>query len=168
MDLNQRMDENTAELAELVTQFPEAGFNQKPDENSWSAAEVVEHLFRSEFGTSRLLTGKTKAVPDRDSDEMLSKIKDVVANRKAKLKASGPILPTGKEKSKDELIGKFHQNREKVKQVMMGLDLEELCLAYEHPIFGHLTRREWLEFNIMHTQRHMAQIVEIQKVLSRL
>lgn len=165
MDLKQRMDENTAELAELAAQFSDADFNQKPDENSWSAAEVVEHLFRSEFGTSRLLTGETKAVDARDSDAMLSKMRKVVANREAKLKASGPILPTGKEKSKDELIGEFQQNREKVKEVMTGLDLNQLCVTYEHPIFGQLTRLEWLEFNIMHTHRHMAQIKQIQKAL---
>jgi uncharacterized damage-inducible protein DinB len=165
MDIKQRLDENTSELAELVAQFPDTGFNQKPNEESWSAAEVIEHLFRTEFGTGRVLTGETKITKDRDSDAVLAKIKKVALNRDDKLTASGPILPTGGEKSKKELLGKFRQNREKVKELMTGLDLDELCLAFEHPIFGTLTRREWLEFNMMHTQRHMAQIEQIQKAI---
>ena len=81
------------------------------------------------------------------------------------MNASGVILPTGDAKSKAELIQTFTENRAKIADLIDELPEEELCLKFAHPIFGNLTRMEWVHFSIIHTQRHMRQLDRIQTQL---
>jgi hypothetical protein len=41
------------------------------------------------------------------------------------------------------------------------LDLSETCLDMELPVFGLLTRVEWIDFYTVHTQRHIHQLRNI-------
>lgn len=62
MDLKNKLKENTELLIETVTEVPDSKFNTQPEEGSWSVAQVVEHLYRSEFGIPKLFQGKLKRI----------------------------------------------------------------------------------------------------------
>lgn len=165
MTLKDQLLENTDALVAAIEEFPDSTFNRKPEEDTWSAAEVLEHLYRSEFGIPKLFVGKTKTLTDRSPDAQVETMKQRFLESDKKMKASGVIIPSEGEKSKGDLINTFCKNREKIAQLIDTLPPEELCLRFEHPILGHLTRMEWVHFSIIHTQRHMRQLERIKAQL---
>ncbi|HET8864381.1 MAG TPA: DinB family protein [Gracilimonas sp.] len=165
MDLKNKLLENTEDLIGITKPIPDPQFNMKAEEDTWSVADVFEHLYRSEYGIPRLLTGKTTKEIDRAVDANLELMREQFLKSDTKMKASGVILPTEGEKSKEDLIFKFHENRKKIAELSQELDPGELCLAFKHPVYGFLTRLEWVHFNIIHTRRHIKQI---KRILSQL
>lgn len=165
MTLKDQLLENTDVLVSAIEDFPDSTFNTKPDQDFWSAADVLEHLYRSEFGLPRLFVGETKTLTDRTPDALVEGMKQRFLESDTKMTASGVILPTSGEKSKQELVATFRKNRERIAQLLDEYPPEELCLKFKHPIFGHLTRMEWVHFNIIHTQRHMRQLARIKEQL---
>lgn len=161
MDLKNQLLENTSILIETVQKVSDSMFNIKPDENSWSVAQVVEHLYRSEFGIPKLFKGETEKKIGRAPDAHVEEMRKRFLESDQKMKASGVILPTDGDKSMDELLSKFQQNRMRMAELIDNSDLNEVCLSFKHPVFGYLTRLEWIHFNIIHTQRHLRQIEKI-------
>ena len=163
MDLAQNLRENTEAFVTMVNTFSTDDFNKKPSVNAWSAAENTEHIIRSEFGTPRLFSGKTQAVTDRDSEAIIANIEKGFLNREEKYRSFGVVNPTPGKKDKDELLKKFIKMREEVLELILHQNLDELCLKFEHPVYGYLTRREWVRFNIVHAKRHMMQMEELKQ-----
>ena len=54
MDIAQKLKDNTNAFISIIENFPDQFFNSKPSQGVWSAAEITEHMIRSEFGLSRL------------------------------------------------------------------------------------------------------------------
>lgn len=165
MTLKEQLLNNTDVFINKINEFSETQFNVKPNTDSWSAAEVLEHVYRSEFGVPRLFTGETRKVSDREPDALVAKMKARFLESDTKMKASGVILPTEGQKSKKDLIEKFRANRQKISDLIDELPPDELCLKFEHPVFGLLTRMEWVHFNMIHSLRHMKQLERIQSAL---
>lgn len=165
MTLKEQLLNNTDTFIDKINEFSDEQFNLKPAPDSWSASEVLEHVYRSEFGIPRLFTGETKEITDRKPDAFVPKMKDRFLKSDKKMKASGVILPTEGNKSKNVLIEKFRNNRKEIGDLIDELSPEKLCLKYEHPVFGLLTRMEWVHFNIIHCQRHIKQLERIKSQL---
>ena len=143
----------------------ESDFIRKPDNNSWSVSEVAEHIYRTEVIATRILSSKSRS-SDHDSAAKVEEIQDKFIDRSRKLTAFGPIVPIGSVESISDIIQKLKSNRVDHIDILKQLDLDELCLMFEHPLFGHMTRREWIIFNSTHADRHKAQIEEIREILS--
>lgn len=161
MDLIKEYRISTESFTKLIQSISDEQFNTKPNDLTWSVAENVEHIIRSEFGTARLFNSATKKDLERDSEAIIKKMKSRFLDRSETLQAFGAILPTEGDKSQEELLIKFKASRNQVLELIQTQDLDEICMRFEHPLFGHLTRREWVNFNIVHTQRHMDQIREL-------
>ncbi|MAO65851.1 MAG: hypothetical protein CL666_12730 [Balneola sp.] len=165
MELLQQFEENTGQLADLIGSFSEGDFFIKPSEEEWSAAEVLEHLYRSEFGVARLFLGESTRI-ERRPDTLVQKMEDSLLNFSKKTKAPEVIQPTKNQQNKNELLTSFKSNREKIAQAYSENEPTELCLMYKHPVYGSLTRFEWLSFCILHTKRHIHQLKEIRRKIS--
>jgi uncharacterized damage-inducible protein DinB len=161
-------DQYIQNLKEFIASFEDLdddAFNLKPDAHTWSVAENVEHIYRAEFGTFKLFNGPKKEA-EHDIDARITELEKLFGDRNRKLTASGPVQPTAGNKVKDEYIRRLTKNREMVANLLNeGLNTEELCLLYPHPVFGELTVREWLYFNMAHAKRHKAQIEGTRRVL---
>lgn len=159
MDLNDQLKENTRRFTGLLEEIPEERFTERASgEGTWSAAEIAEHMFRSEFGITRLFNGECVALSGRDSGSKNDTIRKKMQDMSKKVKAGGPILPTGKITAKNELIGKFSNNRKAIAEVFSEQDPTEECRLFQHPYFGYLTREEWLVFIMAHADRHGHQV----------
>ena len=167
MLLTQRYRENTDNFIQSFIGISDELFVKKPNHGSWSIAEVVEHIYRAEFGTTRLFSGDVTLEPDRDSEAKIKEMHDRFLVSDKPLNAFGAVLPTGENNIKSELIEKIQNNREAVIQLMPAHNLDEVCLKFAHPIFGQLTKREWIEFNMIHVLRHMKQIERIKNELKK-
>lgn len=162
MTLKNQFLENTDTFIKVINNTPDAFFNTKPGTELWSVADVLEHVYRSEFGIPRLFTSQTKSLTNRAPDELVDKMKMRMLNFDKKMKAKGVILPKQEYKQKAIIINKFQVNREKIANLIDTLPAEELCLKYAHPVYGYLTRLEWIHFSIFHALRHKHQIERIQ------
>lgn len=161
MDIAQQLEENTDAFITLIKNFPDQFFNSKPTTEDWSAAEIAEHMIRSEFGLSRLFDGETKEQLEYDPLEMRNNIKTTLLNRKTKVLAPEIIQPTTGEKTKDDLISKFKTIRDNLLTNIKTMDNQAICLKYPHPLFGYLTRADWVYSSIYHCQRHIMQVNDI-------
>tara|TARA_R110001599_G_scaffold1889_4_gene9906 strand:+ start:360916 stop:361422 length:507 start_codon:yes stop_codon:yes gene_type:complete len=159
---------NTESFIQFIESIPDELFDTKPDKNIWSAAENVEHIIRSEFGTARLFNSETKKEPGREYESKIEEIKTRFSDRSDKLQAFGVVLPTEEKKTKEELIEKFQRSREEVLKLIKQQDPDEVCMKFKHPLFGHMTRREWIHFNIVHTNRHKDQIEDLLVSLNKM
>ncbi|MEQ9091626.1 MAG: DinB family protein [Balneola sp.] len=161
MSLAEEYQSNTESFIKFIENLSDDIFNKKPDKNTWSAAENVEHIIRSEFGTARLFNASTEKGPSRNTEERIQKIESLFRDRTKKLQAFGVVLPTDSDKDKSELLEKFKTSRTQVIELIKVQDPDEICTRFEHPLFGFMTRREWIHFNMVHSNRHIDQIQEL-------
>ena len=165
MDLFNQYLENLRSFISSFEDLSEKNFNTKPGADSWSVTEVVEHIYRTELASTQILKSETRA-SDHDTEAKIKEISLKFIDRSKKLTAFGPIVPKGNMNSSDELIQKISNNRENQIASLQSLDMDGLCLMFEHPLFGYMTRKEWILFNSTHASRHKAQIEEIREILS--
>ena len=151
---------NTLRLKMAIREVPDYDFNTPPKEGAWSVAGILEHLFRSEFGIPKLFKGEASPVEDRPADAKVAEFISTFVESDKKYQSFEQINPTETAKNKEELLGRFVDLRDREIALLQNQPLDEVCHLYPHPIFGHLTRYEWAEFNIIHTQRHLKQIEE--------
>src|SRR5690349_3528947 len=97
-------------LFETIDGFTPEAFNQVPFEGSWTAAEVVEHLRRSDGGLLKMLNGE-KQQPGRDPGANLPKMKSSFLNFDVKLKSPETIVPEHREYDKEHLKEAFATRR---------------------------------------------------------
>lgn len=64
------------------------------------------------------------------------------------------------------LLQRIKENREKVSEAAKTLDLTMLCIIFQMPAVGFMTRWEWITFTDIHTQRHIHQLENILKKIS--
>lgn len=152
--------EATNELLATIDNIPEEHFNTLPDSGGWTPGQVVEHLIKVEVGTVRLFSGPSKEA-GRDPEANLAKIKQRFLDFDSKMKATGPIVPDEKPKDKEKALKKVQDIRQRQISSIEIQDLTELVTAFEHPLFGELTKIEWLVFNICHGKRHAYQIEQM-------
>lgn len=161
MSLKKKLDQNTEALLAKIGEIADEHFHKNPDAETWSPAQVLEHLYRSEFGLTKLFAGETRKDPDRDTEQVIQNMRVRMLENDKKMEARGIILPGNEHKSKEELTSNFRSLREKIAIMADQYDDKEVCTAFKHPIYGYMTREEWVHFNIFHTKRHMGQIDRI-------
>lgn len=164
MNLADELQANTERFIQSFSDLSEKRFNARPEENQWSVGEIVEHIYRSEYGLPGLFNGSTKPAK-RDPDEKVLLMTEKLSDRAAKYSAFGPILPSDGLKDKTGLTKKFAGNRKKIIRLIEKQNPEEICTLFEHPFFGELSRLEWIRFCIIHAERHLQQIqLTLQKI----
>lgn len=156
------LKKSTRELLQVISQFPEEDFNTKPLGGGWTAGQVAEHLIKVETGTNRLFTGETK-ICDRDPEEKINNIRNRLTDFETKINAMDTIVPDDNPKNKDDVLDKLQDIRQRLTGMIELHDLSELITGFAHPLFGSLTRIEWIYFNIYHAERHLEQIKSLSK-----
>lgn len=141
-------------------------YNTIPSEGSWTAGQVVEHVNMVGMGFIHLLNGNTEAT-NRPVNEHVDRIKTMFLNYNLKNIASADITPApGNYNLKDQLA-----ELEKIKSGIIAavntLNLDMTCLDFDIPTFGYLTRLEAVYFFLFHTKRHVYQLQNIVKSLSK-
>ena len=143
----------------------------RPDDNTWSIQEIVEHLTMVEFGTARICTkllNEAKVAGKRSDGRV--ELSAVFAERSAqvanqRLEAPDRVHPTGKV----TILESF--DRMKANKLLfddMRVDLEHYDLSnpkFPHPYFGDITAPEWLVLLGGHELRHTKQIENLLEKL---
>src|SRR5690349_21160683 len=87
------LDNTTLELLKLISSFSETQINDIPSPGSWSAAQVAEHLTRSNVAIIKSLKKEGRS-PGRAPDAGVQGLRDTFLNFDHKLRSPEFILPT--------------------------------------------------------------------------
>ncbi len=146
---------------EMLAGFSQKDINISPAENSWSAAQVGRHLYKSTKGMDELLQAPSKPA-DRKPDEKAEELKQLFLNFDIKMKAPDFIEPENKEYNKEELLLSLKETNKKMLDAFQHNNLEEIAPLQEgHPLQGS-TKLEILHFVTYHTMRHNHQLEKIR------
>ena len=161
-EMLQQFEAATTEYINVVSSFSQEEINTIPYEGCWSAAQVTDHLFKSDNGILKALYGETLTT-DRAPDENIPRIKGVFLDFATKMNSPDFLIPDNVSHDKDSLISAFKSVRELLGKAIKTLDLSAVCPM---PILGELTRLELIAFVIYHTQRHTHQVLKIANLVN--
>ena len=148
------------ELNSVLSSFKESMIDQIPFAGSWTAGEVAEHIIKSLSGIDQLFTCKT-VTNQRPYQENVYPVRKLFLDFSVRMKSPEFILPAEKIHSKKSLLSSLARRKTNMITAMKTLDLTETCIGFELPGFGTLTRYEWIQFFLVHTQRHTWQLKNI-------
>lgn len=161
-----KIQQTIKELTEMLEAFSTEQLNKIPFPNSWTAGQVGDHLLKS-YGSWEIFKGWT-GFADRPYDENCKLPSELFLNFNIKLIAenSDAIYPSGGYIEKEDLILNIQTISESIISFSSRNDLRVLCLDFEFPTFGYMTRFEWIHFYVVHTQRHVKQLTKISNILN--
>jgi hypothetical protein len=159
-NLANQFRKTTEELTGLIEKFDHESFNQRPDNEGWTAGEVTEHLLLFDIRLNQILATATQKT-ERDITEKTPVFTARVSNRENKIDAPPFLLPSPGIKSSAELVGKFNTERAKIVSTIEENDLSLHSKEFPHRLFGELTAHEWINLVDVHTNRHIAQLLEL-------
>jgi hypothetical protein len=149
-------------LVEAVAGLSPLQWSFRPTYESWSIAEILEHLVLIE-GRVHTIVGNMSNAPEAESPgkqiEMDEIILSEVPKRSTKIKAPEPVCPEGRW-SGDEALQCFLTSRERTMQLLAAPLLRGRVRP--HPLFGPWDGYQWLLATGSHTARHIDQIREIK------
>lgn len=157
-------------LKQAVANLSETEANFRPNETSWTIAEIVEHIAIVENGMAKicgkLLSKSAENNITNDgktfiSSEFLEKSALIADRRKRKAQAPERVLPSGK-LSIAESFAAMDENAKILESIRENLEKINTSEAkFPHPFFGDMNATEWLALIGGHEIRHIDQIEEI-------
>lgn len=149
------------EYIDLIDQFPEEQINVIPFDDSWTAGQVCDHITQA---TSRI-PDKNVADADRPIDQKIPAIEAVFLDFSTKLKSPDFVLPGPGPFNKSALLELFAELKSRHTADILAKDLSKVCLGFELPFIGSLTRYEWYRFFVIHGRRHLHQLRNIHEAI---
>lgn len=168
-DERQRLADHVAKTRQLfldsVEGLSERQTAYKPAPDTWSIAEVAEHLATSEkfIRETTVESLKTPATAEQLEQGCVKedRVLAFMLDRSQKVQAPESVQPASRWSSITETLAAFRQERAAtVELISGGADLRAHCS--EHPGFGNLDAYGWLFFLSSHTERHTLQIEEVK------
>ncbi|UOE51665.1 DinB family protein [Mucilaginibacter sp. SMC90] len=157
--------EDTANnLLSTIALFNDQQINIALSDDSWTAGQIAEHVFKSNTQLIPVLNGAGKPAK-RDATEKVKMIKDLFLDFEAKFKSAPNILPSNGPHDKSEVIALLQTAITGVREVINTKDLYLISTELVVPFFGELTRLEWLYLICYHTQKHIHQLKNLWQSL---
>jgi hypothetical protein len=165
-ELLKAFEQTIEDLIAHISSFSETELNSVPFEGSWTAGQVARHLLRSYSGAPQFLQGPVKRT-ERYPAQFVEPLRESFANLSDTNKFKSPdfIIPEEKLYTNEELLEPIRNVCRQIVSVTGPLDLTETCTAFALPVIGEMTRLEWINFMIIHTQRHIHQLNNIRRAL---
>lgn len=155
---------STQRLVDKLTAFSTMDFNTKPNPVSWSAGDVAEHILKVEIGVNNVLRGPVQHT-GRPEDEHLEWMQSAFSNKERRMNAPDFSFPTETKKDLWEMINQITWQRDKLKEIITTATLSDACIGYKHYYFGELTIYEWVQFVLLHCERHLWQLDNIHNAI---
>ncbi len=162
-----RLAEARAEVRAAFEPLSDAQWTWAPDDVTWSAAHIAEHLAVVDRGTARLITEKFPSLePANFTAEQRAK-KDAmipvhVANRGVKIEAPETVRPKGRFGTRAECMETLLGARDAIAGAVetKGDALRERSAP--HPVLGTCDGLQWALFSAEHGARHLVQMAELR------
>lgn len=161
-DMYEYLEETSEKLEDDVSDLSEAQLNFKPNAETWSVAECLEHIIKTEGELFKAL----QQTLENDQDEAGEVSMDdaaliaMITNRDQKAKASPNLLPENKYASSEEALEAFETQREEIKDYLKDSDADMYAHTFDFP-FATVDAHQLVLFLAGHTARHTLQIEEV-------
>ena len=160
------LESSAARFSDLVQSMSPAEWESQPVGEEWSIAQICEHVGLVEVGSGKLIARKLFETPAteemlaeaRDKDRLIRKMMPDRAGTARK--APDFVTPTGKWRTRDELLSEFWQWRGSTIAMLSDPARDPSSYAARHPVWGMLNARDWGLFLALHLERHLEQIAE--------
>jgi uncharacterized damage-inducible protein DinB len=160
-----RLDSIHARVLEAIAPLAPATYNRRPQENEWSVADIINHLFLVEERVIKDLEKALAREPKRLGLLRRMVPTSVVAVRLVRVKAPKAVQPELNSERR-VTVNEFNLTRQKLKELCATHGKERLRqTAFKHPFLGEITGVATVSFVAYHEQRHYKQIREVLKKL---
>jgi hypothetical protein len=159
--LETRITEVLDDFCETLGKFTDTTVNQTPSYGGWNAGQVAEHI---SISIEAMPDGHTAAA-NRFIDEKVLPIDDIFLDFEAKYTSPEFVVPKHVTHDRAALIQTLRALERKHVEAAKELDLTLLCMDFEFPTVGYMTRYEWLNFFVVHAQRHARQLKHIYQAV---
>jgi uncharacterized damage-inducible protein DinB len=162
-------------LFDAVSFIPEPLRDRRVEADTWSAAEVLEHLHRVENGITRLLNRSLERAK-ADGLESESEVGSVMASldalrvtdRSRRIIAPEPVMPQG-ELTAAQGMAALTESRQALISALQEADGLALGrVTRTHPTLGPLNLYQWVLFVGQHEARHAGQLHDLARRLTTL
>lgn len=163
------IDASHRELREAVDRVPEALRGRRPAPESWSVAQVIDHLAVVEERVANVviaaLADLSGVGEERDTSPVVPTVPVArLMDRAQPLVASDASQPKGLEM--DAAWAALEARRAAIRDALQGADGRALGdVRVPHPRLGELNVYQWVVFVGAHEARHAAQVREIAGAL---
>ncbi|MFJ5788668.1 DinB family protein [Lysinibacillus sp. NPDC093197] len=163
--LLEQLSATRAQLLKEITIYNNTQFNQKPDENSWSIAQICHHLVLVEASTIKAITW---GLSSQENSEPKRLNVQLIKDRTRKLKAPKIVEPSDEPFEIQQILTLLDDTREQFTAYLQAIEDPSLLAkkAVQHPAFGKLPLDQWIEQVYLHEQRHIEQIHERKGIVS--
>lgn len=158
------MEETRARLFERVASLSPAQKSTRLNAESWTVAEIIEHLGIVEKQIVRLATlmlaKAESAGAMASSDGRIGPVSlEGIAERSGREKYEAPETSRPVGLPVDDSLDVMRASREALHRLRPRLEATNLSsVDYPHPVFGPLNLYEWLVLIGLHEERHLRQI----------
>lgn len=160
-ELLQELKSVTSDLVEVLSSFSNEDFNTVPAGGGWTAGQIGNHLFKSDYLILESIYGES-APAGRNPHKYVQPVRKQFLDFTTKMKAPATIIPADAHFDKEGLLLSLEATRSRMFEVIGKFDLDELCLHTDEPALKGLTRVELLNFVVVHTMRHIHQLKNIK------
>jgi uncharacterized damage-inducible protein DinB len=160
-------------LFDAVSLIPEPLRGRRVEPETWSVAEVLEHLHRVESGIARLLTRsleRAKVAGLEPEDEVGSVLTSLdgfrLTDRSRRIGAPEPVMPRS-ELSAVQGVAALAESRQALVSALREADGLALGrVTRTHPTLGPLNLYQWVLFVGQHEARHAGQLQDLARQLT--
>lgn len=163
------INRNHSDLLRLINKIDQEDINRIPFEGSWTAGQLLRHIIKSNSGFVSLMNGPVKDLEEveqengqpRKQDDKVEIIESTFSNFELKTKSPDFVVPEEMQYEKETLLNSLVKINNDLNAAILVRQLDKLCIGFEIPVLGYLTRLESLSFVISHTRRHIRQLKNI-------
>jgi hypothetical protein len=172
-DLTDDIARHRAAFLAAVAAVPAEDLARRPSADTWSVAEIVDHLQMVESGTARLLAKRIAKAreaglgPETRTDSVRGQLDQYpITDRSNKREAPEMVRPRPGIGAEAALEG-LRVSREALLQALHdanGLDLTQVKAT--HAVLGELDVYQWVLWLGQHEARHTQQVDEVRRALA--
>lgn len=164
-------DDRRADLESAVAGLAYERWSERPTTESWSVAQVFDHLHLSESGTARLLAKRIARAkeaglgPERSDESVLGGLDFFPVVDGPKRQAPEIVVPRADARAPDvhDALRRSRGDLHAALREGDGLALGEVTAT--HPALGVINVYQWVLFVGQHEARHTRQVAEIVRRL---
>jgi hypothetical protein len=164
-------EERRAELEAAAAPLPYERWGERPSPDSWSLAQVFDHLYLSESGSARLLAKRIARAreaglgPERSDESVMRSLDWFPVVDGPRRQAPEIVVPRADARA-PEVHEALRRSRADLHAALRdgdGLALGEVTAT--HPALGVINVYQWVLFIGQHELRHTRQVAEIVRRL---
>lgn len=153
------------EAIKIIEKIPAEKFRQRLSDKSWSASELTEHLYLSQFQLARLIKAVLAGKLGQNSDSFpkLDYQRIQIAQAKPKgAKNPKSVGPSGNWE-KGDALSSLNKAMNRLKKNMHKKTAAELRYrGFDHPFFGPMNLLDWIWTMILHEKGHLVALSQKQ------